>query len=139
MQAWPYPLLTRETAIALEPDKTEKPLVKTLIIVIAVVTGLLSIAAGFAKATLAPQEVGFLGPFGLSNSLIVSFGLVQIVGGLLMLIPKTRFPGSLLATATFAISVVFVLMGGNLGFAAISLIPLALTGWVALQTKSATN
>lgn len=97
--------------------------------------GLLSIAAGAAKITLVPEEVKFLSQFGFTSALTVTFGIVQVLGGLLLVIPTTRFIGSFIVGLAFALSVVLLLIAGNLPFAGVSLIPVGLAGLVAYQSK----
>ncbi|NNF66408.1 MAG: hypothetical protein HKM98_02760 [Gammaproteobacteria bacterium] len=106
---------------------------KIAITIIAVLIGLLSIAAGGAKVALVPEEVEFLGQFGLTNALIVVFGTVQVLGGLLMVIPKTRVVGSIIAALGFAVSAVLLLMAGNAAFAGVSLVPVVLALVVAFK------
>ncbi len=103
--------------------------------IVAVLVGLLSLAAGAAKIAQVPEEVAFLGQFGFGATLIVAFGVLQAVGGLLMIIPKTRFYGALLAAAGFAISVVLLLLAGNLPFAGVSIVPVVLAAWVAYERR----
>lgn len=110
---------------------------KIAITVIAVLIGLLSLAAGGAKIALVPQEVVFLSQFGFVKGHTVSFGVVQVVAGLLMLIPKTRFIGAIIASAGFALSVTLLLAAGNTAFAVVSLVPVLLAGFVAYQVWSA--
>ena len=108
---------------------------KTAKTVVAVMVGLLSLLAGAAKVAQVPEEVAFLGQLGFGAPLIVAFGALQVVGGLLMIIPKTRFYGALLAAAGFTISVVLLLLAGNLPFAGVSIVPVALAAWVAYERR----
>ena len=110
---------------------------KIAVTVVAVLIGLLSLAAGGAKIALVPQEVVFLSQFGFVKGHTVSFGVVQVVGGLLMLIPKTRLIGALIAAAGFALSVALLMAAGNMAFAGVSLMPVLLAGFVAYQAMSA--
>jgi len=110
---------------------------KIAVTVIAVLIGLLSLAAGGAKIALVPQEVVFLSQFGFVKGHTVSFGVVQVAGGLLMLIPMTRLFGALIAAAGFALSVALLLAAGNTAFAGVSLVPVLLAGFVAYQDISA--
>lgn len=110
---------------------------KIAVIIVAVLIGLLSLAAGGAKIALVPQEVVFLSQFGFVKGHTVSFGVVQVVGGLLMLIPKTRLIGALIAAAGFALSVALLMAAGNMAFAGVSLMPVLLAGFVAYQAMSA--
>ena len=109
---------------------------KIVITIIAVLIGLLSIAAGGAKIALVPEEVKFLSQFGFTNALTIVYGVIQALAGILLLIPKTRFVGSLIAVFAFALSVVFLFMAGNLPFAGVSLIPVILAGMVAYFSKT---
>ena len=110
---------------------------KIAVTIVAVLIGLLSLAAGAAKIALVPQEVVFLSQFGFVKGHTVSFGVVQAVAGLLMLISKTRVLGALIAAAGFALSVALLLTVGNTVFAGVSLVPVLLAGMVAYQDMSA--
>lgn len=103
--------------------------------IFAVLVGLLSIAAGAAKIALVPEEVSFLSQFGFTSLLTVTFGIAQVLGGLLLIVPTTRFFGSAIAGLAFAFSVVLLLIGGNLAFAGVSLIPAGLAGLIAYQNR----
>lgn len=108
---------------------------KIVNILIVAIIALLSIAAGFAKVMQAPQEVEFLQGLGLSTGLIMVFGLIQIVGGVLLAVKKARLPGAILVTSAFAVSTGLVFMGGNFTFGLISIIPTALAGLIIYQVR----
>lgn len=108
---------------------------KIAITIVAVLIGLLSIAAGGAKVALVPEEVEFLGQFGLTNALIVVFGAIQVLAGLLIVIPKTRVVGSIIAALGFAVSAVLLVMAGNTAFAGVSLVPVVLALVVAFKAR----
>lgn len=101
------------------------------ITIVAVLMGLLSIAAGVAKVALFPEEVAFLDQFGFSTDLTMSFGIVQVAGGLLLMSPRTRAYGSLIVAVAFVLSAVLLFLAGNTAFGAISILPVALAGFVA--------
>ncbi|NNF51925.1 MAG: hypothetical protein HKN59_05770 [Gammaproteobacteria bacterium] len=107
---------------------------KIAVTVLAIMIGLLSLAAGGAKIALVPNEVEFLSQFGFTNILTVAFGIAQVIGGLLLFIPGTRFYGSMIAAAGFALSAVLVLASGNTAFAGVSLVPCILAGFVAYRS-----
>lgn len=111
---------------------------RVVLMVVAVLVGFLSVAAGAAKVARVPEEVAFLEQFGFSSVVIVLFGVVQIMGGLLLLVPRTRALGALVAGVAFSVSVVLLVADGNLGFAAVSLIPVVLSIWVGLKRAGAT-
>lgn len=108
---------------------------KIFTIIVSVLIGLLSIAAGAAKIALVPAEVEFLSQFGFIPVLIMAFGTVQVLGGLLLMIPLARFYGSLIAAIAFALSAVLLLLAGNWGFAGVSLVPVVLAGFVTYQSR----
>ena len=110
---------------------------KIVNIIIVAIIALLSIAAGLAKVMQAPQEMEFLQGLGLSSGLIMAFGLVQIVGGVLLAIKKTRMSGAILVTSAFAVSTALLFMGGNVAFGWFSVIPIALGGLIVYQAASA--
>ena len=97
---------------------------KMITIFFIAVTALISIAAGAAKIFQAPQELEFLQSFGLSVTQIAVFGVVQFVGGILVILPKTRVVGSLLAMIALTLSTFFIFRSGNLQFGVFSLLPI---------------
>lgn len=104
---------------------------KILKLVILVLLVLMSLAAGVAKIMQMPQEMKFFEDIGLSLGLLVPFGVVQVIGGVLAAIPKTRKLGLIIMPLVFLGSAVMVFMSGNMGFAAVSLIPAGLAGALA--------
>ena len=105
--------------------------------IVAVLIGLLSIAAGAAKVALIPAEVEFLSQFGFTNGVTIAIGVAQVLGGLLVLIPTTRFYGGLVVGLLFLVSAALLLVAGDAAFAGISLLPVALAGLVAYRTHAA--
>ena len=83
---------------------------------------LLASASGIAKIMLMPQEVAFFGAFGFSNNLLISFGLLQVFGAVLLLLPKGRNFGLLLVALTFVISAVVLLAAGKVIMAVVTLV-----------------
>ncbi len=112
---------------------------KVINLLIIVVVVLLSIAAGLAKVMQTPQEMEFLQGLGLNPVLIIVFGLVQIVGGVLLLPNRTRMPGAILVTLALVVSTVLIFIGGDLRFGLFSLIPIALASVIIYQTARATH
>ena len=102
------------------------------------IVALLSIAAGLAKVMQTPQEMEFLQGASLSPDLIVVFGMVQILGGLLLIPQKTRMVGAVIAATAFAASTALIFMGGNLAFGLISILPIALAGIVIYHSLKTT-
>jgi hypothetical protein len=113
--------------------------VKIINLLIVVIIALLSIAAGLAKVMQTQQEMEFLQGLGLNSFLIVGFGLVQIIGGVLLVPKKTRMPGAILVALAFAVSTALIFMGGNFAFGLFSVIPIALAGVIIYQTARITH
>ena len=108
---------------------------KIVNILIIAIIALLSIAAGLAKVMQTQQELEFLQGVGLSSALIVAFGLVQISGGVLLVLKKTRMLGAVLATSALVVSTVLIFLGGNLKFGLFSTIPIALACVIIYQSS----
>ena len=101
---------------------------KILNILIVAIIALLSIAAGLAKVMQVPQEVEFLQGFGFSTAMITVFGLIQIIGGVLLVPAKTRLPGAVLAAFALVVSTVLIFVGGNITFGLVSIWPVLFSG-----------
>ena len=112
---------------------------KIVNILLIFVIALLSIAAGLAKVMQAEQEMEFLQSFGLSNVQIIAFGMVQIASGVLLISPKTRMFGAVLATLAFVVSSILIFAGGNLEFGFLSTIPIALACIIVYQSARITH
>lgn len=103
------------------------------------IVALLSIAAGLAKVMQTTQEMEFLQGVGLTPGLIVVFGLVQISGGLLLVIQKTRMVGAVIASSAFTVSTVLIFVEGNLTFGLFSILPIVLAGIIFYQSARTTQ
>lgn len=108
---------------------------KVLNMIVVTVIAVLSIAAGAAKAMQVPEEVQFLQGMGLSLPIIVAFGIVQIAAGILLVLPRTRVPGCIVALIGFALSTVLILISGDLKFAAFSTLPIILAALILLYAR----
>jgi hypothetical protein len=108
-------------------------MLKIVNILIVAVIAILSVAAGLAKVMRSPQEIEFLQGLGLSIFVIMVYGLIQIIGGVLMAPEKTRMPGAVLVTLGFVVSTVLIFIGGNVTFGLISVIPAALAGVISYK------
>jgi hypothetical protein len=113
--------------------------VKIINLLIVVIIALLSIAAGLTKVMQTQQEMEFLQGLGLNSFLIVGFGLVQIIGGVLLVPKKTRMPGAILVALALVVSTALIFIGGNFAFGLFSVIPIALAGVIIYQTARITH
>jgi hypothetical protein len=84
----------------------------------------LAIASGVTKVLLMQREVDFFGQYGFSNMILMIYGAVQLVGGLLLPFGKTRFVGAAIVASTFLVSLVVLLMDGNMP---VSVVTIAIT------------
>lgn len=99
---------------------------KIFVNVILVILVFLATSSGVTKIMLMPQDVEFFSPYGFTNSILITYGVFQLAGGILLAIPRTRFAGALIVAATFLISLVVLLMAGNFAVAIVTLICIAL-------------
>ena len=98
--------------------------------IILILLALLSIAAGAAKLTQAPQEVAFLAQLGLDPFWLYPLGALQIAGALASALPRARRAGLAAVAAGFAISSLMIFLTGNAGFGAMSVVPVVLALWL---------
>lgn len=96
---------------------------------------LLAAASGLSKIMLMPQEVEFFGSYGFSNPILVAFGAVQLAGGVLMLLAKTRLAGAIMVAVTFLVSAVLLILAGNIPVAAITLVCVLLLVFIAKPAR----
>ena len=92
-------------------------IVSTVILVILVI---LAVSSGATKVLLMEQDVAFFGKYGFSNPILVAFGAAQLIGGLLMVFVKTRFAGAAIVAITFLVSLVLLLVDGNIAVGVIT-------------------
>ncbi len=97
---------------------------RILSLVLIIVLGLLSIAAGLPKILQMPQELGFLESIGLSAIFVSILGVIQLAGGIFLLWPRFRIAGALLAGFAFAVSSIAIFVNGDAKFGLVSLVPL---------------
>ena len=100
--------------------------------ILAALLGLLAIASGVAKVTLQPQDSEFFARYGFNHGMLITFGAVQMLGGALLLIPRTRSAGAWLVAITFVVSLLLLLLDGNMILAAVTAVVTALLVWIAL-------
>ena len=105
-------------------------------IAIKVILGILvflAISSGVTKIMLMPQEIEFFGKYGFNNIMLIIFGVVQVVGGVLMITPKFRTYGATAVIITFGVSLILLILEGNYPVSAVTLIAMALLVFVIKQ------
>lgn len=109
---------------------------KYVVALVLVVLVLLSFAAGGAKALNMPQEVQFFEEAGLSSSLLLPLGIIQILGGLLSIFRLRRRIGAVVMAFGFLFSAIAIFLTSNAVFGLISLLPVALSLFIAWKAGS---
>jgi len=87
---------------------------------------LMSLVAGVAKIIQMPQELHFLAHLGLSAKAVTWVGLAQFSGGVLLIPPRTRLGGAILAVAALMTSELALFTAGQVAVGLITLFPLAI-------------
>ena len=108
--------------------------VKYLKIVTIAILVFLAVSSGVTKIALMEQDVAFFGAYGFTNPLLMAFGAIQLVGGLLLIAPKTRKVGAILVGITFAISAVLLFLHGSIIQGLVTCVALAGLAWVSRKT-----
>ena len=88
--------------------------VKTGFSILLAVLTVLAISSGIAKIALMQNDVEFFGRYGFSNAMIIAFGTAQLAGGILLPWTRTRFAGATIIACTFLVSLVMLLIDGNI-------------------------
>ena len=111
---------------------------KVLSAIILVLLILLAVASGAAKIALMQQEVEFFGKYGFSSSILIAFGIAQLLGGLLMVLKKTRFTGAAIVAITFLMSLILLLLDGNIPVSIVTAIATVMLGMVMKRSWRST-
>ena len=96
----------------------------------------LAVSSGFTKIILMQQDVAFFAQYGFTNPILIAFGAIQLLGGILLALPKTRVIGAVLVATTFLISAVILIMADNMSIAVITLIFVMLLGLIMKQSMN---
>jgi hypothetical protein len=81
-----------------------------------VVLVLLATSSGVSKIMLIPQEVAFFGLYGFTDPILITYGTTSFIGGIMLIIRKTRLFGAVIVAITFLISAVVLILAGNVPF-----------------------
>jgi len=99
---------------------------KIVFYIVLVILSLLAISSGVAKVMLLPQDLEFFGGYGFTSQLLIVFGMIQILGGILLVVPRSRMVGGIIVASTFLLSVMLLILASNLVSATVTLIFVAL-------------
>ncbi|MDH3616249.1 MAG: DoxX family protein [Gammaproteobacteria bacterium] len=103
--------------------------------IILVILTFLAVSSGIAKIVLLEQEVEFFSKYGFSNPILIAYGVVQLIGGAFLPFRKTRFTGAAIVAITFLVSLVVLLMDGNIPLSIVTTIVTLLLGFVMVQSR----
>ena len=103
---------------------------KTASAIILVLLVGLAVFSGATKIALVQQDVEFFGKYGFSNPMLIAFGAAQFTGGLLMSFRKSRFSGAAIVAITFLVSLVLLLIDGNIPVSVVTAVATLLLGIV---------
>jgi len=109
-------------------------LVSTVILVVLV---FLAVSAGITKIILMQRDVDFFGKYGFSEPILIAYGATQLIGGVLLSFRKTRFVGAAIVALTFLVSLVVLLIEGNIPVSIATIIATLLLGRVMRQSWNA--
>ena len=79
------------------------------------------------------QDVDFFGKYGFSNPILMAYGATQLMGGILLVFEKSRFVGAIIVAVTFSVSLVVLLMEGNIPVSILTTLAILLLGVVMKQ------
>ncbi len=97
--------------------------------VLLIILILLSIATGITKIIQMPAEMELFQHAGFTTWMIIAFGIVQVLGGILHVFKNYRKHGAILMLITFIIATIVVFIKGMIGFGIASLLFIALAGY----------
>jgi len=102
--------------------------------IVAVLT-FLAISSGITKVILMQQEVDFFGKYGFSDPILMLYGAVQLVGGILLPFKKTRFIGAAIVAITFIISLLILILEGNIPVSVVTSVATMFLGLVMVRSR----
>ena len=109
---------------------------KILFYIVLAILILLSVSSGATKIILMQHDVDFFSQYGFTNPLLIGFGVTQLLGALLLVLPKTRIIGTAIIAITFLISAIILFIASNIPMAIVTLIFILLLGFVAKQSSA---
>lgn len=109
---------------------------KVLTSVVLVILTLLAISSGVAKMMLMQQDVAFFSQYGFTSPMLIIYGVIQLIGGALLVLRRTRVVGAIVVGITFLVSLVLLLMAENYPIAIVTLVCVVLLGFVIRQQVS---
>ena len=96
----------------------------------------LTVFSGVTKILLMQQDTELFDQYGFTNPVLIAYGATQLIGGLLLVLPRTRATGAIIVAVTFLISVIVLTMAGKVLVTVVTLFFTLLLEFVALQSRA---
>ncbi|WP_422083848.1 hypothetical protein [Ulvibacterium sp.] len=90
----------------------------------------LSLATGVFKILQQEADIELFKVLGMTASFTAGLGIMQVVGGVLLVFTQIRKYGALLMMATFVLATTAVFMNGMIVFGTVSLLFILMACWV---------
>lgn len=87
-----------------------------------VLTMILSIATGAFKLLQQEADIALFEKIGFNEVGTTVLGAIQLIGGILLILPKTRTWGAYIMIPTFVVASIAVFANGMIGFGVVSLL-----------------
>lgn len=91
---------------------------------------LLSFATGIVKIQQMPEEMMLFRGAGIPDEMTIVFGIVQVIGAVLLLFGKIRKWGALIMLTSFVLATIVVFVNNMIVFGAVSILFIAMSYWV---------
>jgi len=112
---------------------------KIFFYVVLTILTLLAVSSGMTKILLLQQDVDFFGKYGFTNPILMAYGAIQLLGGILLVLPKSRVVGAILVAITFLISAVVLVMENNIPLTIVTFICVLLLGFIIKRSYSSVS
>ena len=104
-----------------------------------ILTTILSIATGVYKLLQQEADIELFKAIGFNEITIIVFGLIQLIGGVLLIPNKTRKLGAYIMILTFIIASVAVFVNNMMVFGIVSLLFIVMAYFVVLMETKFTS
>ena len=110
---------------------------KNLLLVNWVLVTLLSISTGIFKVLQQKADIELFAAIGFNTTMTTILGVIQLIGGILLIFKATRRLGAYIMIPTFALASIAVFANGMIPFGVVSLLFIAMAYWVLVREKNA--
>lgn len=99
---------------------------------------LLSISTGLFKVLQQEADIQLFEKIGFNSVATTMLGIVQLIGGIMLIVPKTRKMGAYIMIPTFILASIAVFANGMIPFGIVSLFFIGMAGLVIWMENQAT-